>query len=548
MTPGSNVETPKQTEMPIDSEPAEDVAGAGGDPTAASTEGRVLMLAKSGLAEAVAEKVLGREGIELVVRRTGAEAAAELARGAAVLIVGAEAITPDNLTPLLDFVESQPPWSDLPVIALPVEDRASGRWSRRAIERLGNVIFVETPVRDALLLSAVRSARRDRERQYRFRRLLSRLDELERQRSEFMVGLGHEVRNPLGVIRTSLSVLRELDDNANSQNRAPAGKGRGKKGPAAKGRPATADTPERGQPIDKIERQVEHLSRLLDEVLRVSRFSLGQLALERRTVDLGEVVRDAVDRLSLAEQAAAAGCELAIEAGEAPVQADPGSMEQILYHLVRSALREAQEGRRVTVVTSTENDQAVLRVRGEDGEPVDGGIPAEVQSLPIVRNLVELHGGTVEVEPGPGFAAVARLPRRGVQGARRPARPRRGGESLSVLVVEDSDDAREALQQLLELHDFRVTAAADGGQALARMGEAAPDVALVDIGLPDMEGYELARRLREVDGDLPLIAMTGYGQPEDRRRALDSGFDLHLVKPVDPEQLFDLLSGIGESG
>ena len=501
--------------------------GAGTSPAGEGAEGRVLMLARVGLDEALAEKVLTKAGIELLVRRGGDEIAELLAGGAGALIVSAEALNPTSLRQLLDALADQPPWSDLPILALPQEESASSRWTTGAMERLGNVIFLERPVRNSTLLSAVRSALRDRKRQYRFRAMLSRLERVERKRSEFLVELGHEVRNPLNVVRNAASILRELGDGGPSEDRERA--------------------------LELIERQTTQLSRMVDDLLNVSRFNLGQIALERRTVDLGAVVRETLERFSLTAKAEGEELGLDLDADEVPVQADRESLEQVIFHLVRAAIRDAPAGGKVRLEVAADGPRATLTVRAAAGEDT----PALDQALPIVRNLLELHGGRVEGRRDDDeTVVVASLPRRAVErGGRRhreaAGAPARDGGPLSVLVVEDSSDGREGLRQLLELKSYRVRMAADGGEALDAVREERPDVALVDIGLPDMDGYEVARRLRaEEDGGepLPLIALTGYGQPDDRREALEAGFDLHLVKPVDPDQLFGLLADLAAEG
>ena len=496
---------------------AREEGGEGGN------EQRVLMLARVGQDEALAERALSKAGYELVVGRDGERLAAEIDAGAGALIVTAEALTPEHLGHLLDALERQPPWSDLPVLALPQEESASARWTAQAMERLGNVIVLERPLKNAMLVSSVKSALRDRARQYRFRDMLSRLDEVERQRHQFLVDLGHEVRNPLAVIRTSLSLLRELD-----------------------GEPAEK---QRQQPIERIERQTEQLSRLIDDLLQVTRFNVGRLALKRTATDLAEVVESTLDNFSLLAKAGGGSLDLEIDEGEVPVSADPMSLEQMIFHLVRGAIRDTRPGERARLVVQAAENHAVLTVTAGDGSDASGGGEGDselAQSMPIVRNLAELHGGQVEIRHQEGRREVeVRLPRRAEPGKKRKPRKRGKGETLSVLVVEDSPDGREGLTTLLELKKYKVTSAGSGKEALDKVDKAKPEVALVDIGLPDMDGYEVARELRRrFDTQVTLIALTGYGQPDDRRKALEAGFDLHLVKPVDPQQLFDLLGDI----
>jgi CheY-like chemotaxis protein len=350
--------------------------------------------------------------------------------------------------------------------------------------------------------------------------MLSRLEEVERRRQQFLVDLGHEVRNPLAVIGTALSLLRELDGDGAAKRR---------------------------QPVELIERQTEQLSRLIDDLLQVTRLNVGQLALRRSATDLAEVVESTLANFSLLAKAGGGELELDIEAGEVPVSADPVSLEQMIFHLVRGAVRDTRPGDHARLEVRAEENHAVLRVVAGDGSAEDGEGDSELAgSLPIVRNLAELHGGRVESSLEEGRREVeVRLPRRARPGRKRRSRKRGQKGALSVLVVEDSPDGREGLTALLELRHFSVTSAGSGKEALAKVDEAKPDAALVDIGLPDMDGYEVARQLRQrFDSQITLIALTGYGQPDDRRKALEAGFDLHLVKPVDPQQLFDLLADI----
>ncbi|HEX2162650.1 MAG TPA: response regulator [Thermoanaerobaculia bacterium] len=502
---------------PVEPTVADAAAGPGDDATARAREQRILMLARVGQDEALAERALAKAGYELMVHRDGEEIAAEIEAGAGALIVSSEALTPEHLGHLIDALEHQPPWSDLPVLALPQEDSASARWTAQAMERLGNVIVLERPLRNAMLLSAVKSALRDRARQYRFREMMSRLDEVERRRHQFLVDLGHEVRNPLAVIRTALGLLRELDD----------------------------DEARRRQPIELIERQSDQLARLIDDLLQVTRFNVGRLALQRTATDLAEVVETTLASFSLLAKAGGGELDLEVDAGEVPVSADPVSLEQMIFHLVRGAVRDTRPGERARLAVQAEENHAVLSVTAGAGGEGEGESEL-AQSLPIVRNLAELHGGRVEVrQEGELRHVEVRLPRRAHPGVRRRTKKRRPGAPLSVLVVEDSPDGREGLTTLLELKQYRVTSAGGGKEALAKVDKAKPEVALVDIGLPDMDGYEVARELRRrFNSQLTLIALTGYGQPDDRRKALEAGFDLHLVKPVDPQQLFDLLGDI----
>jgi CheY-like chemotaxis protein/anti-sigma regulatory factor (Ser/Thr protein kinase) len=238
-------------------------------------------------------------------------------------------------------------------------------------------------------------------------------------------------------------------------------------------------------------------------------------------------------------------------------------LEQIVLNLVSNAIKYTPAGRTIRVRTSAEGDDAVLRVEDE-GVGIAGDMLARIFGLfvqgehtldraqgglgiglTLVRTLTELHGGTVTAEsPGPGLGSVftVRLRRVEVLETVGPAGPRPYAIRRRVLIVEDNDDAREMLKLLLEHEGHEVYEAVDGTEAVRAASRLHPDLALVDLGLPILDGYEVARFIRRQDHQPQrLVALTGYGQVEDRRRALEAGFDEHLVKPIDPDRLSDLL-------
>jgi CheY-like chemotaxis protein len=248
------------------------------------------------------------------------------------------------------------------------------------------------------------------------------------------------------------------------------------------------------------------------------------------------------------------------------IDADPTRVEQILGNLLGNALKFTPEGGTITVSVAREGDQAVLRVAdtgiGMSPELVARAFEPFVQGerpldrshgglgigLTLVRRLAELHGGSAEAQSegaGKGSVFTVRFPAVTTPAMRRPgAAAASAVQSRDVLVVEDNDDARETLRRMLELEGHRVRVAADGVTALEAVRAAPPEIALIDVGLPRMDGYELARRIRaELPATRPLlVAVTGYGLPEDRNRTRAAGFDLHLVKPVDSATLADVLA------
>jgi CheY-like chemotaxis protein len=395
------------------------------------------------------------------------------------------------------------------------------------------VTLIDRPVRLLSLVSVVRTALRARRRQYEARDMLERLRDGVQQRDHFLAMLGHELRNPLAAIVYAANLL------------------------SSRSEPRT---------IMMIARQARHLSRLVDELLDVSRVTSGKIVLKRAVVDLRDLIERSVESVRPGMKA----LTLCVDLDREPllVNVDGMRMEQVVMNLLTNALKYTPSGGKVNVIAR--RDAGVVTVRIED---TGVGIPAEMLSrvfelftqvdgsldraagglgvgLTIVRALVELHGGEVRAAsngPGTGARFEVRLPC-AAAGAE-PTTPRVTSPqppcatgSRRVLVVEDDDDNREILRELLEAAGFCVEAEAEGCSAVARARAIAPEIALVDIGLPGMNGYEVARAIRRDLGERVYIAaLSGYGQPEDRQKSRDAGFDTHLTKPVDIEVVTRLL-------
>jgi len=485
----------------------------------------------------------------------------QLGQGAGAALVADEALTPHTVNRLLDVLGGQPPWSDLPLVVFTRRDTSDEVLA--TLEPLGNATLLERPVRVATLLTALRAALRARRRQYQVRDLFHRLAEADRRKDEFLAMLGHELRNPLAAISNSLSVLEQ---------------------PGVEGERARRQR-------QVIDRQTRHLARMVDDLLDISRVTLGKIALQRQNTDLFEVIERCLEEA--AGPARARNQELRLSGtGPLVVDGDPVRLEQVISNLLHNALKYTPVGGRIEVELACEGDlpggpdsgftegrrcdngSAVVRVR-DTGIGISADMLAHIfepftqlesslarsqgglgLGLPLVRSLVELHGGRIDARsdgPESGSEFTVRLPL-GDQAAWTAARTRpaaRGEasqEGLNILVVEDNLDGRESLRDLLEIWGHHVEVAASGSEGLARALATRPQVALLDIGLPELDGNELARRIRAALGrdGMRLIAMTGYGQPEDRLRSLNAGFDDYLVKPVDPGQLARLLDGLRE--
>ncbi len=390
-----------------------------------------------------------------------------------------------------------------------------------------------------LVMRDVTSRRRMEEE---LRRRAEELAGADRRKDQFLAMLAHELRNPLAPIRNAVELMRQVEniDPAFQRSR------------------------------EMVERQVKHLARLVDDLLDVSRITHGSIRLRKEVVTLTDTVDRAVEaNRPLLESR---GHKLYVQLPPEPIrlEADPARLEQILSNLLDNAARYTMPGGRIWVTATQEGDEALIRVRDTGiGVPPDvlervfepfmqsddslarteGGLGV---GLSLVRSLVEMHGGRVEAHSpglGQGSEFVLRLPARvpadlAVPTAELAATAPR---PLKVLVVEDNVDAAESLASLLRLWNHDVSVVHDGRTALDAARAQHPEVVLLDIGLPGLDGYQVAQRLRDEIGldHTLLVAMTGYGQPEDRRRSHEAGIHHHFVKPVEPAVLRNLLAGVG---
>ena len=400
----------------------------------------------------------------------------------------------------------------------------------RVLQTSWSNIRLPDDTRIGIGLDATERRRSEDERE----RARAEAEEASRIKDEFFAMLGHELRNPLGAITTALHVIDtgEPGDERSAQAR------------------------------EIVTRQVRHLVRLVDDLLDVTRLATGKITLGRRPVDLAAVARRVVGTLA----ATTPTLNVRSEAGAAVwIEADETRLEQILTNLLGNAVKFTPAGGRVTVAVAARGGEAVLSV-----EDTGAGIPADLLprifdlfvqgqtglhrsapglgiGLTLVKRLVDLHGGRIEATsegPGRGSVFTVRFPLRPAPHDAADAAPVPGGARVRrrVLIVEDNDDARDMLRHLLEQAGHEVYEAADGLTGLDRALALEPDAAVIDIGLPGLDGYEVARRIRAAGrADTLLVAVTGYGQAGDRQRSAEAGFDAHLTKPVDPLALETLL-------
>jgi PAS domain S-box-containing protein len=370
------------------------------------------------------------------------------------------------------------------------------------------------------------------------------LRDADRRKDEFLAILSHELRNPLAPIRNAVHLLA----------RAPAG----------------GEQAARARHI--LERQTTHLTRIVDDLLDVTRIASGKVELRRARIDLREVVQKTADDVRSIFDEARLPLRVDQPASAVWVDADATRIAQVVANLLQNAGKFTPSGGEVTVAVLAAGDRAEVRV-SDTGIGIE---PGEVQhmfepfaqadrslaraqgglglGLALARGLVELHGGAMAARSeglGRGAEFTMSLPL-----AEPAAAPRAGDAAetgagaLSVLVVEDNEDAAQSLADVLELRGYRVWVAHDGRSGIARARELRPDVVLCDIGLPDVDGYEVARVLSADDAlrGTRLVALSGYAQPEDRARARTAGFAAHLAKPPRLEQLEEAFGAPGGGG
>jgi CheY-like chemotaxis protein/nitrogen-specific signal transduction histidine kinase len=370
------------------------------------------------------------------------------------------------------------------------------------------------------------------------------LKEADRRKDEFLAMLAHELRNPLAPIRNAAQVLKLLGPVDARQQWA----------------------------REIIERQTQHLTRLVDDLLDVSRITRGKVKLAREPLDLAVILHRAAEVSRPLIDARRHRLTVAVPPEPVRLEGDLTRLVQVVGNLLNNAAKYTDEGGHIRLEAAREGREAVIRVRDNGmGLPADllphvfdlfsqadrsldrsqGGLGI---GLTLVRRLVEMHGGRVEARsdgPGQGSEFIVRLPAETSSVAPSPgaaagdsARPASGG--LKVLVVEDNVDSAKMMSFMLELGGHQVRMAHDGAEALEAARAFGPHAVLCDIGLPGMNGYEVAARLRQQPDfqQTPLIALTGYGEEEARRRSKEAGFDYHLVKPVEPDALGALLGSL----
>ncbi|HEY1817841.1 MAG TPA: hybrid sensor histidine kinase/response regulator [Kofleriaceae bacterium] len=487
----------------------------------------IVVFAPRGRNGELTRKLLEEARLECIVCSSGAELVERIRAGAGCAIMTAETIDRPLHDQLAAHLAKQPAWSDFPIIML----AESAPKMRDSHLELGNVTILERPVAAATLLAAAQSALRARRRQYEAFAAI-------RARDQFLAMLGHELRNPLAAIVLASEALP--DDHAS--------------------------IPVLQKRLAIVSRHANHVSKLVNDLLDVARVASGKLALQLEAVEVDDTIRNCIAALESRAKDRGITFEWQQPSG-LTIEADPGRLEQVISNLLTNAVKYSPPNRVITITSVRAGDDCEIRVR-------DHGIGIAPEMLPrvfdlfaqadsslarsegglgvglaLVQQLVQMHGGSVaatSVGLGEGSEFVVRLPL-GSPHAKEcveQAVPVSSADALRVVIVEDNPDLLALTEAVVREFGCETETASDGESGLARIVANKPDLALVDVGLPKLDGYGVALGVRRQLANPPtLVAITGYGQRSDRERALAAGFDEHVTKPIRSETLQRLVEG-----
>lgn len=496
----------------------------------------LVLFLPTGRDAALTEQLLGANGIPVVMCQSATDLSAKLYEGTGVLLLSEEALGVCGLL-LQRFVEAQEAWSDLPILLL-TRSGMDSRDTQRAVEHLGNVTLLERPVRTMALVSFVKSAMRARARQYEVRALDKRKD-------QFLATLAHELRNPLAPIMNATSIFERMH-------------------------PSDQTT----RLVGMVQRQLSHLTRLIDDLMDVARINNGKIQLQTATTTAQRIVHQAMEIAAASLRERNHNVVVKLPPVDVSLLADHVRLVQSLANIVVNAAKFTPPGGNITVTAEVHGTDIAFTVKDTGqglppealasvfvmfsqeravGEPSNGlGI-----GLHLAKTFVEMHGGRIQAHSdGPGhgseFSVVVPLvaPDTATSPKKTSNMPKSATPQCRVLVVDDNEDSANSFAELLAIEGITAAVAHDGQAAVRLASEHEPDAVLMDIGMPELNGYEAARAIRShFKGEGPkLIALTGWGQHADQQRARDAGFDFHFVKPLSVQRLIECLRETGRPG
>ncbi len=499
-------------------------------------ERRLLVFLPVGRDAALTEQLLVANSIPVALCRSPSDLAAKLVEGVGALLLSEEAL---GLCGDLvrQFLAEQEAWSDLPVLLL-TRSGMESRETQRAIEHLGNVTLLERPVRTMALVSFVKSALRARARQFEVRALDQRKD-------QFLATLAHELRNPLSPILNATAIFERLYPSEKTTRL-----------------------------VQMVQRQVNHLTRLIDDLMDVARINNGKIQLQITQTSVESIVQHAMEIAGAALRERGHHVVLRLPSEAVTFTADQVRLVQSLANIIVNAAKFTPPGGDISVTAEVRGTELSFTVKDSGygltakalasvfgmfaqeravGEPSTGlGI-----GLHLAKAFVEMHGGRITALSeglGLGSEFVITLPLREVDASHAPHQASSEAPSATtmrperrVLIVDDNQDAANSFAELLASEGIAVSVVYGGRAAVRFAIEHQPDAVVMDIGMPELNGYEAARAIRtHFEGAGPvLIALTGWGQLTDQQRARDAGFDFHFVKPLAVQSLLESLKQRG---
>ena len=509
----------------------------------ATVEARVLILPPTKADGVITLRVLAEAGISAEICDTAEQMGRELSRGAGALIFTDDSSRQDPLSELHHLLDRQPSWSEIPILVLARADFVR----LDALRTVPGVVLLERPVHIRSMVSAVQAALRARWRQYELRDQLEQthtanleLHNQARAKDDFLATLSHELRNPLSALSTAAHLLDRESLDVKTELTA----------------------------RQIVKRQTRLMSRLLDDLLDVSRITRGKLEIRKAPIEVSTIIESAIETVQPWLNRKGHVFSVNVPERDVIIEADAVRLAQVLANLLTNAAKYTEPHGRIELTVQRQGDVMEFRVR-DNGI----GIPPENQSeifkmfaqlrpaiersegglgigLALAKGLVDLHGGTIDVKSqgvGRGSEFTVRIPIAQAAAAADTNAEKvvSDGEAArcELIVADDNADALQSLAMLLELEGHTVRTASDGIAALSLAQQKIPDVMLLDIGMPGLNGYEVASRVRDLNGGeaVMLVALTGWGQPADRHRAREAGFDHHLTKPIAYEELAGLL-------
>jgi len=513
-------------------------------------ENRVLVFMPTGRDAALVCATLEQSGVSAQACINAPALEKEIAVGAGAVLMAEEGLQNGTLEHLIETFNGQPVWSDLPVVLF----AGSANNSEKLLVTIGtrlNATIVERPIRVTMLISAVRGALRARQKQYQTRDLLNQLEESDHQKDLFLATLSHELRTPLNSILGWIQLLRGSSGSIDAEHG-----------------------------LEVIERNAKAQSEIISDILFVSRIITGKFTPNLQPIDLIPVIEEAVEVVLPSVESKHIDLKVRFDPEIKQIKGDHERLKQVFWNLLSNAVKFTPPTGKIDVSARVEGEQIEIAISdsGMGIEPdflpfiferfsqADSSYTRKVGGLglglAIVRHLVEIHGGSVSVESegaNKGATFTIELPvlaaQQTLHGANEnsgepdePVKNNKLPAGTKVLLVEDNDDSREMLAVLFAQSDLHITAVASAAEAIKAIEQVKPDILISDIGMPEEDGYDLIRKVRRLSpengGHIPAIALTGYASLQDRDRALRAGYQEHLSKPVDIDELFELVKNI----